>query len=129
MRAAPFYLVRTQYILLFVALGEHMSVSDVKEAEFESEVLKSKLPAIVDVWAEWCGPCRMFSPIIDEVSEEYEGKVRFFKLNADENERLAAKYNIMSIPTTLLIENGKLKAMNVGAVPKEVLKKWIEKNL
>ena len=106
-----------------------MSVSDVNEADFESEVLKSKLPVVVDVWAAWCGPCRMFSPIFEELSSEYDGRARFAKLNADENEKIAAKFNIMSIPTTLLIENGKLKAMNVGAVPREALRKWIDKNL
>ncbi|HUC38662.1 MAG TPA: thioredoxin domain-containing protein [Candidatus Acidoferrum sp.] len=73
--------------------------------------------------------CRMYSPVVDEVSAEYEGKVKFVKINVDNNEELAKKYNIMSIPTTLLIEKGKLKAMNVGAVPKEALKKWIDKNL
>lgn len=106
-----------------------MVVADVNSKDFEDEVLKSKIPVIVDIWAEWCGPCRMFSPIIDEVSEEYKGKVKFVKLNADENEAIAAKYNIMSIPTALLIEKGDVKAVNVGAIPKESLKKWIDSNL
>ena len=106
-----------------------MAVADVNSKDFEDEVLKSKIPVIVDIWAEWCGPCRMFSPIIDEVSEEYKGKVKFVKLNADENEEIAAKYNIMSIPTALLIEKGDVKAVNVGAIPKESLKKWIDSNL
>ncbi|MCL5434757.1 MAG: thioredoxin [Candidatus Marsarchaeota archaeon] len=106
-----------------------MAVADVNSKDFEDEVLKSKIPVIVDIWAEWCGPCRMFSPIIDEVSEEYKGKVKFVKLNADENEAIAAKYNIMSIPTALLIEKGDVKAVNVGAIPKESLKKWIDSNL
>ena len=106
-----------------------MSVKDVNEKEFEEEVLKSKTPVLVDVWATWCGPCRMYSPIVDEVSEEYKDKLKFVKVDADENENIAAKYGIMSIPTTLLIENGKLKAQSVGAVPKEMLKKWIDKNL
>lgn len=106
-----------------------MAVADVNSKDFEEEVLKSKIPVIVDVWAEWCGPCRMFSPIVDEVSEEYKGKVKFVKLNADENEDIAAKYNIMSIPTALLIEKGNVKAVNVGAIPKESLKKWIDSNL
>ncbi len=106
-----------------------MSVTDVDEASFNEEVVKSSVPVVVDMWAEWCGPCRVFSPVIDEVSAEYNGKVKFVKVNVDDNENLAKKYNIMSIPTTLLMEGGKLKAMNVGAVPKEALKKWIEKNL
>ncbi len=106
-----------------------MSVKDVNEKEFEEEVLKSNVPVLVDVWATWCGPCRMYSPIVEEVSNDYDGKIKFVKVDADENENIAAKYGIMSIPTTLLIEKGKVKAQSVGAVPKEVLKKWIEKNL
>ncbi|MCL5093451.1 MAG: thioredoxin [Candidatus Marsarchaeota archaeon] len=106
-----------------------MSVIDITAKNFEDEVLKSDIPVIVDVWAEWCGPCRMFSPIIDEVSEDYNGKAKFAKLNADNNEEIAAKYNIMSIPTVLLIEKGKVKAMSVGAVPKEAFKKWLDKNM
>jgi thioredoxin 1 len=106
-----------------------MAVNDVSEANFENDVLKSKTPVVVDIWAPWCGPCRMYSPIVDEVSKDYEGKVKFVKVNADENEAIASKYNVMSIPTTLLIKSGKVAAMQVGAVPKETLKKWIEKNI
>ncbi len=106
-----------------------MSVTDVDETSFNDEVIKSEIPVVVDLWAEWCGPCRMFSPIFDELSPEFSGKVKFVKVNVDDNENIAKKYNIMSIPTTLLLEKGKLKAMNVGAIPKEALKKWIEKNL
>jgi thioredoxin 1 len=106
-----------------------MSVSDVTEATFDEEVVKSPIPVAVDVWAEWCGPCRLFSPIFEELSGDFDGKVKFVKLNSDENEKLAIKFNIMSIPTTLLLVKGEIKAMNVGAVPKEALKKWIEKNL
>ena len=106
-----------------------MSVTDVTESTYEEEVAKSKLPVVIDVWTEWCGPCRMFSPIFEELSSEYDNKVKFVKVEADSNESITKKYNIMSIPTTLLIEKGELKAMNVGAIPKEALKKWIEKNL
>ena len=106
-----------------------MSVSAVDEAGFDSEVIESKTPVVVDIWATWCGPCRMYSPIIDEVSKDYDGKVKFVKVDADENQNIAQKYNIMSIPTTLLIKDGKVKAMQVGAVPRETLKKWIDKNL
>jgi thioredoxin 1 len=96
---------------------------------FESEVVKSDKPVVVDYWAEWCGPCRIFSPIIDDVSKQYEGKVKFGKLNTDENSDIAARYNIMSIPTVLLFEKGEVKAMSVGAIPKESFKKWLDKNL
>jgi len=105
-----------------------MAMNAVTEANFEVEVLKSKIPVVVDVWATWCGPCRMYSPVIEEVSKDYDGKIKFVKIDADENPNIAQKYNIMSIPTTLLIENGKVKAMQVGAVPKDALKKWIDKN-
>ncbi|MCL5430148.1 MAG: thioredoxin [Candidatus Marsarchaeota archaeon] len=106
-----------------------MSVTDVSESGFEKEVLKSAIPVVVDVWAEWCGPCRMYSPILEETSKDYEGKLKFVKIDADANQGIAEKFNIMSIPTTMLFEGGKLKAMQVGAVPKEALKKWIEKNI
>lgn len=106
-----------------------MAVMDVSEKDFDSEVLKSDKPVVVDVWATWCGPCRMFGPIIDEVAKEYEGKVKFVKVDADENQAIGEKYGIMSIPTTLLIVKGQLKAQSVGAIPKEALKKWIERNL
>jgi thioredoxin 1 len=106
-----------------------MAAIEVNEDQFESEVLKSDIPVVVDMWAVWCGPCRMYSPIIEEVSNDYGGKVKFVKIDVDKNEAIASKYNVMSIPTTLLIVNGTLKAMNIGAVPREILKKWIEKNL
>ncbi len=106
-----------------------MSVVDVKDSNFDSEVLKSDKPVLVDIWAEWCGPCRMYSPIVDELSKDYTNKVKFVKVNADDNQKIAEKYGVMSIPTTLLIIKGNLKASMVGAVPKETLKKWIESNM
>jgi thioredoxin 1 len=106
-----------------------MAVVDVSDANFDAEVLDSKVPVVVDIWAEWCGPCRMYGPIIEEVSKDYEGKVKFVKVNADECERVVQKYNVTSIPTTLLVKNGEIKGMNVGAVPREALKKWITGNL
>lgn len=106
-----------------------MSIKDIGDADFESEVLKSEMPVVVDIWAPWCGPCRLYGPIIEDVSKEYEGKVKFVKVNADENGNTVSKFNVSSIPTTLLIERGQLKAMSVGAVPKDMLKKWLTKNM
>ena len=106
-----------------------MSITDVSEANFEKQVLKSSVPVVVDIWADWCGPCRLYAPIIEEVSKDYDGKVKFFKMNADENQKTLEKYDIMSIPTTLLIENGVVKAMNIGAISKDALKKWLKGNL
>lgn len=102
---------------------------ELNDSNFESEVLKSNKPIVVDFWASWCGPCRIFTPIIEEVSKDYADKVKFAKLNTDDNQEIAVKYDIMSIPTTILFENGHAKAMSVGAIPKDSLKKWIDKNL
>ena len=106
-----------------------MSVKDVNASEFDTEVMKSSLPVIVDIWAPWCGPCRLYSPIVDDVAKEFDGKIKFVKINADENQSIVSMFNVSGIPTTLLIKNGQLKAMNVGAVPKETLKKWINQNM
>jgi thioredoxin 1 len=106
-----------------------MSVIDVNDENFEREVTKSNIPVVVDIWAPWCGPCRLYGPIVEDVSKEYEGKVKFAKMNADDNEKTVGSFNVSSIPTTLLIVKGQLKAMNVGAVPKEALKKCINQNL
>lgn len=106
-----------------------MAVIDVTDQTFDSEVLKSDKPVVVDNWAPWCGPCRMFSPTIDEVSKEYGDKVKFVKVNVDDNPSVAGRFKVMSIPTVLLVEKGQLKAQSVGAIPKEALKKWIDQNL
>jgi thioredoxin 1 len=106
-----------------------MSMIDVIEENFDKEVLKSKLPVIIDLWAEWCGPCRMYSPEIEEAAKEFEGKAKFVKINVDDNQNIATKYNIMSIPTTLIIQGGNVKAENVGAIPKKMLVEWIKSNI
>ncbi len=106
-----------------------MSITDVNEVNFEKMVLKSNIPVVIDIWADWCGPCRLYAPIIEEVSKDYDGKVKFLKMNADDSQKILQKYDIMSIPTTLLIEEGVVKAMNIGAISKDALKKWLKSNL
>ncbi|MGC8538395.1 MAG: thioredoxin [Candidatus Micrarchaeia archaeon] len=104
-------------------------VIDINAADFEREVIKSDKPVVIDFWAEWCGPCRILSPIIDEVSNEYAGKVKFVKVNVDDNPQLAEKFSIMSIPTTMLFDHGRVKATSIGAVPKEIFKKWLQNSI
>ena len=102
-----------------------MGVGKVSDATFEAEVLKSAEPVVVDFWAEWCGPCRMIAPALEEIAGSLDGKVKIVKLNVDENPAVAAKYGIMSIPTLMLFKNGELASRQVGAAPKQKLEQWI----
>jgi len=99
------------------------------DQSFETEVLKSNLPILVDFWATWCAPCRAISPIIEELAEDYKGKLAVGKLNVDEGSRTAAKYNIMSIPTLLIFKKGKVVKTIIGAQGKERIKQQIEEIL
>ena len=101
----------------------------VTDASFESDVLKSGEPVLVDYWAEWCGPCKMIAPILDEIAEEYAGKVRIAKLNIDENPQTPPKYGIRGIPTLMLFKDGNVEATKVGAVSKSQLTAFIDSNL
>ncbi len=101
-----------------------MAVTEVTDATFEEIVLKSEVPVMVDLWAVWCGPCRMIHPIIEELSEEYAGKALMTKLDVDTNRETAMKYGIRNIPTVLFIKNGEVVDKQVGAVPK---RKFVEK--
>jgi thioredoxin 1 len=91
---------------------------EVSDANFDDEVLKSDVPVLVDFWAEWCAPCRMVSPIMEELAREYGGAIKVAKLNVDANRETAAKYDIMSIPTVILFEGGEIARQVVGAMPK-----------
>ena len=101
----------------------------VTDASFEADVLKSGEPVLVDYWAEWCGPCKMIAPILDEIAEEYAGKVRIAKLNIDDNPQTPPKYGIRGIPTLMLFKNGNVEATKVGAVSKSQLTAFIDSNL
>ena len=96
---------------------------EVNDANFEAEVLGAEIPVLVDFWAEWCAPCRMVAPLIEDLSEEFAGKLKVAKLNVDANRETAAKYDIMSIPTVILFKAGEVIKQVVGALPKESLMK------
>ena len=102
-----------------------MAVGKTSDASFESDVLKSAEPVVVDFWAEWCGPCRMIAPALEEIAEQLGEKVKIVKLNVDENPNTAAKYGIMSIPTLMMFKHGEIASRQVGAAPKQKLEQWI----
>ncbi|MEK7874437.1 MAG: thioredoxin [Chloroflexota bacterium] len=104
-------------------MGRSKEITDI---EFEREVIQSKTPVLVDFWAPWCGPCKMIEPVMEELAKEYEGKVRFTKVNVDENPLTASKFGIRAIPSILVFKDGKAVKQVVGAVPKGELKKHLE---
>ncbi len=104
-------------------------IQHVTDDSFESEVLKSEIPVLVDYWAEWCGPCKMIAPILDEIAEEYAGRLRVAKLNIDDNPATPPKYGIRGIPTLMLFKDGNVEATKVGAVSKSQLTAFIDSNL
>ena len=99
------------------------------DSNFQTDVLESDKLTVVDFWAEWCGPCRMVSPVIEELAGEYSGKVNFVKVNVDENNELASKYNVFSIPTLAIFNKGEVIAQQVGAASKASYKNMIDKAL
>ena len=101
----------------------------VTDDSFEQEVLKSSDPVLVDYWADWCGPCKMIAPVLDEIADEYDGKIRVAKLNIDQNPDTPPRYGIRGIPTLMLFKQGEVEATKVGAVSKSQLTAFIDSNL
>ncbi len=108
-------------------MSEHIHY--VTDDTFEAEVLQSQLPVLVDYWAEWCGPCKMIAPILDEVANEYAGKLKVAKVNIDDNQATPAKYGIRGIPTLMIFKAGNIEATKVGALSKSQLAAFIDSNL
>lgn len=105
------------------------NIIHVSDDSFEQEVLQSEMPVLIDYWAEWCGPCKMIAPVLDEVASEYADKVRVAKLNIDENPGTPPKYGIRGIPTLMLFKNGEVEATKVGAVSKAQLTAFLDENI
>jgi thioredoxin 1 len=108
-------------------MSEHIVY--VTDDTFGEEVLKSDSPVLVDYWAEWCGPCKMITPVLDEIAREYVGKLKIVKLNIDENPGVPPKYGIRGIPTLMLFKNGEVQATKVGALSKSQMTAFIDSNL
>ncbi len=104
-------------------------IKHISDASFETDVLQSAQPVLVDYWAEWCGPCKMIAPILDEMATTYGGKLQITKMNVDENREIPAKFGIRGIPTLMLFKDGKLAATKVGALSKSQMAAFIDENL
>jgi thioredoxin 1 len=107
----------------------YMNEVIITSSNFEQEVLKSSLPVLIDFWAVWCGPCKVLSPIVEELATEFEGKLKVGKVNVDEENQLAQQYNIMSIPTLKIFKNGKVVGELIGAAPKATIEAEIRKHI
>jgi thioredoxin 1 len=108
-------------------MSEH--ITHLSDTSFQQDVLESAVPVLVDYWAEWCGPCKMIAPILDEIAQEYAGRIKVAKLNIDENQATPPKYGIRGIPTLMLFKNGNVEATKVGALSKSQLTAFIDSNI
>ena len=104
-------------------------IKHITDASFDADVLKSDTPVLVDYWAEWCGPCKMIAPVLDQIAKDYEGRLKVAKLNIDENQATPPKYGIRGIPTLMIFKNGNLEATKVGALSKTQLAAFIDSNI
>lgn len=104
-------------------------MKEIKSIEFNQEVMEGDIPVVVDFWAPWCGPCRMVAPVMEELDKQFEGKVKFVKVNVDENQEISMKYNIASIPTIMIFKNGAAAETMVGFRPKQAFEEVITKHI
>ncbi len=110
-------------------MSHHDHIKKVTDASFENDVLKADKPVLVDYWAEWCGPCKMIAPVLDEVAKDYDGRLQIAKMNVDENREIPARFGIRGIPTLMIFKDGQLAATKVGAVSKAQLTAFIDAHL